>query len=117
MRIVRGLQSFPPEAAGGVAALGAFDGIHLGHRKILGVAVERARTVGVSSLACTFDPRPVEVLQPGRAPAPITTLDERLELIAEAAIDTTVVLPFTPSLAALEPEAFIEDVMVGRLRA
>ena len=117
MRIVRGLESFPPEAAGGVAALGAFDGIHLGHRKILGVAVERARALGVSSLACTFDPRPVEVLQPARAPSPITTLDERLDLMAEAGIDTTVVLPFTRALAAIEPEAFIEDVMLRRLGA
>jgi len=117
MRIVRGLQSFPPEAAGGVAALGAFDGIHLGHRKILGVAVERARALGVPSLACTFDPRPVEVLQPARAPAPITTLDERLELMAAAGIDTTVVLPFTRELAAVEPEAFIADVMLARLGA
>src|SRR5262245_16413570 len=117
MRIVRGLQSFPPEAAGGVAALGAFDGIHLGHRKILGVAVERARALEVPSLACTFDPRPVEVLQPARAPAPITTLDERLELMAAAGIDTTVVLPFTRELAAVEPEAFIADVMLARLGA
>src|SRR5262245_44559572 len=117
MRIVRGLESFPPEAAGGVAALGVFDGIHLGHRKILGTAVERARALGVASLACTFDPRPVDVLQPDRAPAPITTLDERLDLIAEAGIDATVVLPFTAALAALEPEDFIEDVMVGRLAA
>jgi riboflavin kinase/FMN adenylyltransferase len=117
MRIARGLQSFPPDLAGGVAALGAFDGIHLGHREILGVAVERARTLGASSLACTFDPRPVEVLQPARAPSPITTLDERLDLIAEAGIGTTVVLPFTRALAAIEPEAFIEDVMVRGLGA
>jgi riboflavin kinase/FMN adenylyltransferase len=117
MRIARGLQSFPPDLAGGVAALGAFDGIHLGHREILGVAVARARALGASSLACTFDPRPVEVLQPARAPSPITTLDERLDLIAEAGIGTTVVLPFTRALAAIEPEAFIEDVMVRGLGA
>jgi riboflavin kinase/FMN adenylyltransferase len=117
MRIVRGLRSFPPDLAGGVAALGAFDGIHLGHRAILGVAVERARTLGASALACTFDPRPVEVLQPARAPSPITTLDERLDLIAEAGIGTAVVLPFTPALAAIEPEVFIEDVMLRGLGA
>jgi len=115
MRIVRGIESSPPESAGGVVALGVFDGIHLGHRKILGVAVERARDLGVSSLACTFDPRPIEVLQPERAPIPITTLEERLELIAEAGIDTTLLLPFTTALARMEPEAFIEDVMLRRL--
>lgn len=115
MRIVRGIESSPPESTGGVVALGVFDGIHLGHRKILGVAVDRARDLGGVSLACTFDPRPVEVLQPERAPIPITTLDERLELIAEAGIHTTLVLPFTATLAGMEPEAFIEDVMLRRL--
>lgn len=117
MRIVQGLETFPREAAGGVVALGAFDGIHLGHREILGVAVERACALRVPSLACTFDPRPVEVLQPERAPLPITTLEERLELIAQAGIDTTVVLPFTMELAAVEPEVFIEDVMLRGLCA
>jgi riboflavin kinase/FMN adenylyltransferase len=117
MRIVRGLESFPPDLVGGVAALGAFDGIHLGHREILGVAVARARSLGASSLACTFDPRPVEVLQPARAPSPITTLEERLDLMAEAGIASTVVLPFTRALAAIEPEVFIEDVMLRGLGA
>jgi riboflavin kinase / FMN adenylyltransferase len=117
MRIVRGLETFPPDAAGGVVALGAFDGIHLGHRKILGVAVERGCALDVPSLVCTFDPRPVEVLQPARAPLPITTLEERLELIAEAGVNTTVVLPFTTALAAVEPEAFIEEVMLRGLKA
>jgi riboflavin kinase/FMN adenylyltransferase len=117
MRIVQGLETFPPEAAGAVVALGAFDGIHLGHQKILGVAVERAASLGLSALVCTFDPRPIEVLQPARAPLPITTLEERLDLIARAGIDTAVVLTFTPALAEVEPEAFIEDVMVRGLRA
>jgi riboflavin kinase/FMN adenylyltransferase len=117
MRIVRGLESFPPEAAGGVIALGVFDGIHLGHRRILGVAVERARVWRGPSVACTFDPRPVEVLQPARAGPPITTLAERLDLIATTGVDMTVVLPFTQALAAVEPEAFIEDIMVRRLGA
>jgi riboflavin kinase/FMN adenylyltransferase len=117
MRIVRGLESFPPDAAGGVVALGVFDGIHLGHRRILGVAVDRARDLGVCSLACTFDPRPVEVLQPQRAPIPITTLEERLALIGETGIDTGLVLPFTAALASMEPEAFIHEVMLGPLAA
>lgn len=117
MRIVRGLQSYPPEVAPGVVALGAFDGIHLGHRSILGWAVRRARELGTPALACTFDPRPTEVLQPERAPLAITTLDERLELIAGEGIDVTVVIDFTRALAAIEPETFIKDIVLGRLRA
>ncbi len=115
MRIVRGIASIPPESVGGVVALGVFDGIHLGHRKILGIAVERGRELAVASLACTFDPRPVEVLQPERAPVPITTLEERLQLIAEVGVQVTVVLPFTTALAAMEPESFFEVVLLRML--
>ena len=117
MQIVRGLESFPPDAGPSAVALGAFDGIHLGHRAILGTAVAQARQGKLSALACTFDRHPMEVLQPDRAPLPITTLDERLELIAGTGIDTTVVIPFTPAVAGIEPKAFVQDVLVGTLKA
>jgi riboflavin kinase/FMN adenylyltransferase len=117
MRIVRGLESFPPDAGPSAVALGVFDGIHLGHRAILGTAVAQARRHGLAALACTFEPHPIDVLQPGRAPLPLTTLAERLELIAETGIDTAVVITFTPAVAAVEPEAFVRDVLVGTLGA
>src|SRR5438128_236161 len=104
MWIARGLESFPPELRASVVALGTFDGVHLAHRAVLATAVERARELGVSAVACTFDPHPAEVLQPGRAPQPITTLEERLLLIETTGIDGTVVLPFTRETAAIEPE-------------
>ena len=117
MRIVQGLESFPPDAAASAVALGVFDGVHLGHRAILGTAVTLAGALGLEALACTFDPHPMEVLQPDRAPRPITPLDERLALIGETGVDTVVVLAFTRQLAAMEPEAFVKDVLLGRLRA
>lgn len=117
MRIVRGLESFPPDAPPSAIALGVFDGVHLGHRAILGTAVSQARAAGLEALVCTFDRHPGEVLQPGRAPAMITTLDERLALIGETGVDGIVVLGFTRELAAIEPEAFVKDVLLGRLRA
>jgi len=117
MRIVRGLPPVPPEAPPAAVALGVFDGVHLGHRAILGLAVSHARAAGMQSIACTFDPHPMEVLQPGRAPLPITTLDERLVLIEGCGLDLAVVLPFTRELASIEPEAFVKDVLVTRLGA
>ena len=94
MRTIRGLESYPPDAGPTAVALGVFDGIHLGHRAILGRAVELARARGLEGVACTFDPHPMEVLQPGRAPLPLTTLADRLALIhvktaAEAITPTT----------------------------
>jgi riboflavin kinase/FMN adenylyltransferase len=117
MRIVRGLPPAPPEAPPAAVALGVFDGVHLGHRAILGLAVSHASAAGMQSIACTFDPHPLEVLQPGRAPLSITTLDERLALIEGCGLDLAVVLPFTRELASMEPEAFVTDVLVTRLGA
>ena len=117
MRIVRGLASYPPDAHPSAVALGTFDGVHLAHRAILGAAVSRARAADLTALACTFDPHPTEVLAPERAPLPITTLDERLALIAETGIDATVVIGFTREVANIEPEAFVKEALVERLRA
>lgn len=117
MWTVRGLESYPPDARPCALALGVFDGVHVGHRAILAAAVARARDASLVAVACTFDPHPLEVLQPRRAPLTLTTLDERLELFAESALDGAVVLAFTPALARVEPEAFVKDVLIDRLRA
>jgi riboflavin kinase/FMN adenylyltransferase len=111
MRILRDLRSFPPELRPSVAALGAFDGIHLAHAKILDTAVERARARGVAAVACTFDPHPAAVLRPALAPAPIATLEENLARIAEHGLDATLVIPFTPEFSRMEAEAFVQQVL------
>jgi riboflavin kinase/FMN adenylyltransferase len=100
-----------------VATVGTFDGIHRGHQAVLADVVRRARSRGLVSLLVTFDPHPLEVLQPERAPVPITTLEERFELIAETGIDTTVVVAFTRVFAAVESEDFVSRVLVGTLKA
>lgn len=115
MRILRDLPSFPPELRPSVAALGAFDGIHLAHAKILDTAVERARALGVSAVACTFDPHPAAVLRPERRPAPIATLEENLARIAERGLDATLVIPFTREFSRMEAETFVDEALVQTL--
>ena len=83
MRIVRGLDQYPPDAPPSVVAQGTFDGIHLGHQAVIRTAVERARALGVRPVAVTFDPNPLAVLRPAEAPPELLPLDERLERIAE----------------------------------
>lgn len=117
MWIIRGLESYPPDGAPVVVALGTFDGVHLAHRAVLSTAVSRGRDLGLPAIACTFDPRPTEVLQPARAPLAITTLEERLDLMGATGLDGSVVLRFTPELATVEPETFVKDVLLERVKA
>jgi riboflavin kinase/FMN adenylyltransferase len=86
-------------------ALGTFDGVHLGHRRVLGVAVE----TGLLPTVVTFHPHPRTAL--GNRVDLLTTLERRLELIAESGIEEVLVLEFTLELAALEPEEFVERVL------
>jgi riboflavin kinase/FMN adenylyltransferase len=88
-------------------AIGTFDGVHLGHREV----IRGADTV------VTFDPHPVAVVSPGHAPPLLTTLERRAELIAGLGVEELVVVPFDGELAARSPQSFIDDLVVGRLRA
>lgn len=117
MRIIRGLPSFPPELAPSVVALGAFDGIHLAHARIITTAVERARKLAVTSLVCTFDPHPAAVLRPQRAVVAIASLEDNLERIARLGADAALVIPFTAEFSRMEAEVFVDDVLLGTLGA
>jgi len=117
MRILEGLPSFPAELAPSVVALGAFDGIHLAHARIVVTAVERARSLGVTSVVCTFEPNPAMVLRPDRAPEPISTLGENLARIRELGPDATLIIPFTPEFSKIEAEVFVDEVLCRTLGA
>ena len=117
MRVLRTLEAIPPDGPECVVALGVFDGVHRGHQEVLRTAVRRARANGVPSLALTFDPLPIEVIRPGEAPPPMTSLSERLALIAPLGLDTTLILPFTREFSRIEPEDFVSGILKGRLRA
>lgn len=117
MRIVRGLDGYPPDPPPSVVALGTFDGIHLGHQAVIAKAVERARALGVPAVAVTFDPNPLAVLRPADAPAEILPLEERLERIAALGADVTVVIPFTEALSKVEADVFVRETLLRLLQA
>lgn len=100
-----------------VVTIGNFDGVHRGHQAVLSRLVADARREGARSVAITFDPHPVAVLNPERAPAELIGLDERLDLIAETGLDAVLVMEFTHELAAWEPERFVREVLVETLGA
>ena len=90
-------------------AVGFFDGVHRGHQRVLRAAVARARAVGGEAWALTFEPHPLAVLDPSRAPALLTPPDLRDVFLKEAGLDGVVVLQFTPEMAALSPAEFVRQ--------
>jgi riboflavin kinase / FMN adenylyltransferase len=97
--------------------VGNFDGLHLGHQKILRLVKERARATGQLAAVITFDPHPMRVLQPDRAPLMIQTLAQRLAGFEEMGLDAALVLRFDRALSHVSAEDFIERILVGGLRA
>ncbi len=112
-----GLEQVPPGFGPSVVTLGNFDGVHLGHRSVLGDVVTRARLRGAAAVAVTFDPHPLQVLYPDSAPAALTGLDHRIELMARTGLDATLVMEFTRELASWTPEQFVQRVFADALSA
>ncbi|TXH44969.1 MAG: bifunctional riboflavin kinase/FAD synthetase [Actinobacteria bacterium] len=95
-------------------AIGVFDGVHRGHRVLLRRARADARARGERCVALTFDPNPAEVVQP-QPPTRLSTLAQRLDLLEWIGVDVALVLPFDAEVAAMEPEDFIDQILVGAL--
>ena len=100
---------------GSVVLIGVFDGVHKGHQLLLNRAKEIAD--GRSVIALTFDPHPMQVFAPDRAPTLLTTLSDRVELLKIHNADQVAVLKFNEKFAAMLPEDFVKDVLVGQLAA
>ena len=98
-----------------VAAIGNFDGVHLGHREILSSVVQEARLLRAQAVAITFDPHPEQFLNPSAAPRLLSPIDERLRLLALTGIDAVVVLPFDAELASLHAREFVQSILVNAL--
>lgn len=98
-----------------VLALGNFDGVHVGHKKLLLAARNYSRTQKVPCYAMTFDPHPQEVVAPGRGLSLLTTLSERIELLKGLGINGVIIKKFTSSISKLKPEQFIYDFLVKHL--
>jgi riboflavin kinase/FMN adenylyltransferase len=105
------------DARAPVVTVGNFDGVHRGHQALLSRVVERARAEGGPSAVFTFDPPPVEVLRPDKAPGRLQSLDEKIRCLGEVGIDQVVVEPFDREYARHEARWFAEEVLGRRLGA
>jgi riboflavin kinase/FMN adenylyltransferase len=100
-----------------VVTVGNFDGVHLGHRVILGRVTARAKELGSQPVALTFDPHPAKVLRPQASLPLLTTPEQKFRLLGEAGMDAVVVLPFTREFAAIPARDFVVRYFVERLKA
>jgi len=108
--------ALPPSVRGTAVTVGTFDGVHRGHRDVLGRLVQRARAARLPSLLVTFEPHPLEVLNPAAAPLLLTTREEKLDALGDTGLDYVAILAFTPELAAQSAEDFVDVVLLERYR-
>ena len=104
-----------PENARPAVTLGNFDGVHLGHRKTIELLQERAKALASPAVAVTFEPHPVSVVRPEQAPKRILTPELKQEVLAELGLDFLVIIHFTEEFSRIEPDAFVERVLVEKL--
>ena len=116
MQLVRGLHNLLPLTQGCVATIGNFDGVHRGHQAILARLRERSIELGVPSCVVIFEPQPREFFAPDTAPARLTRLREKLELLAAQGVDRVLCLAFNRRLRELSADEFVRQVLVEGLR-
>ncbi|HEY8346329.1 MAG TPA: bifunctional riboflavin kinase/FAD synthetase [Symbiobacteriaceae bacterium] len=117
MKLVSRIEDVPAQGTGNLVAIGKWDGVHLGHQTIVRELVAEARRTGGQAVVVGFHPLPMAVLCPDQAPPALQTLAERAEVLAGLGVDVYLALPFTREFASMEPEAFVQDVLLGQLRA
>ncbi len=117
MQLLRSLEKLPSACRGGAVAIGNFDGVHLGHARIVERLLANAREVGGPAVVFTFDPHPAMVLRPDAAPQPLTWIDRKAELLAALGVDAMIAYPTDEALLALTAEEFFERIVLEQLAA
>jgi riboflavin kinase/FMN adenylyltransferase len=106
-----------PQDNGSAVTIGAYDGVHIGHRRVIEQVRQRAADAGLRSVVVTFDKNPAAVINPASAPPRLTDLDQKLELLAGTRVDRIFVLPFDAERAQEPAEDFVNEVLVAELAA
>jgi riboflavin kinase/FMN adenylyltransferase len=115
MEIVRGLAKLNTSYPNTVLTIGNYDGIHLGHQKILAMVLNRAQEIGGTSMVMSFDPHPVKVLAPERNMKLLTTPEEKARLLEEMGIDVLLCVKFDKEFSSMLPDDFIQYVLVDKI--
>jgi riboflavin kinase/FMN adenylyltransferase len=117
MEVIRGSENIPESLKGAFVTIGNFDGVHLGHRFIFRKLVEEAQREGRPAVAISFDPHPKIVLHPEKRPFYlITTLQEKIDLLANLGVDAFILIPFSVEYARTTAEEFVREILWEKLQ-
>lgn len=117
VQLWRTFAEIDPSPQGTSVAIGVFDGVHRGHQTLLAAVNDDAKRLGTQPVMVTFDPHPVEIFRPERAPAVLTTVERRAQLAESFGMDAVLAIPFDEEIASWEPEEFVAKLLEGMLHA
>jgi riboflavin kinase/FMN adenylyltransferase len=117
VRVFQSLDEIPADFGRTVVTVGNYDGIHLGHQRLLETICARARLLDARSLVVTFDPHPARILHPHAGPPLITPIGRKLELLEAIGLDAVAIVPFTRDLSLMPAFEFAEEFLFRQLRA
>ncbi|MDF7666850.1 bifunctional riboflavin kinase/FAD synthetase [Orbaceae bacterium ESL0727] len=117
MKIIRGIENLHHQFEQCAVTLGNFDGVHLGHQKLIEQLVAKSKTLNLPSVVILFEPQPLEFFKQDQAPARLTSFQEKLKLIAQLGVDYVLAVPFSQTFANLSADDFIQDWLINRLQA
>lgn len=116
MKVYTSLDQLPADFAAGAVTIGNFDGVHRGHARLLEQLKRRASEFAGPAVVFTFEPHPVRLLRPDEAPAPLTWVDRKAELLAQQDIDVVVAYPTTREFLSLSANEYFEQIIRDQLR-
>ena len=115
MKIIDRLENITQPFKNAVITIGNFDGVHIGHQALFHEVIEKADAIGGTSIAMTFNPHPIRVLQKNNNPPLITLHEQKIELIERAGIEVLICIPFTEQFASISAEDFIKVLLIDKI--
>lgn len=115
MELIQNINDIRKPFRNAVITIGNFDGVHLGHQALFRQVVKKARELAGTSIAMTFEPHPIRVLNGNDYPPLITLYEQKVELIAKSDLDVLICIPFTQEVASIMPKEFVEDILLKRI--